>query len=646
MKVLGKIPFFFVVALAWVVIISSCANQGMPSGGPRDTIPPVLLSTQPKYKALNFNDNEVRFTFNEYIIPDQVSEILVISPPLTKRPTIRTKSKTLIIRFNEELLDSTTYSLDFKNSIVDNNEKNPLENMRFSFSTGNVYDSLRVAGRVVNSFDMEPVEKALVLLHNNLHDSTIYTERPDFVARTDEAGIFMIDNIPPGKYHLYALNDANSDLKYNEGAEEIAFYDSIVVPSAEFEEEPDTLVKGVDSLLITGHVHFLPEPVYLKQFTEDLFDQFIESYSRESRYKCNFLFNESVDDTFNVRLLNTTAEDWYLLEPNPKVDSINMWITDTVVANMDSLLMEISYFQLDSARQLYVHHDTLQMNFKESKGQATKGRRRGRADKKEEEETPAPVQQFTWQTSFGSTVELNEKLKITSPEPLKTLNQEGITIYLTEDTLKTPLQYKFGKDTLAWRTYNISYKWEPETSYTFEIDSAAAENIYGTTSRKLTKKFSTREEDYYGRILLNLTGVNTPTIVQLLDNKEKLLSQKKIAEDQTVIFDYLAPGKYIIKVIFDANNNGKWDTGSLQDKYQPEQVYYWNNIVKIRSNWDTSVSWDLTPDPTYTKRVIDQELEEQKRKEAAEKAKKEEEKERRQQNNLFRGSGSDGIMRR
>ncbi len=646
MKYLAKIPLFIVTVLAWIVIISSCANQGMPTGGPRDSIPPVLVSTQPEYRALNYDNNEVRFTFNEYVVTDQISDVLVVSPPLEKRPTVRTRSKTLIVQFNEELKDSTTYSLDFKNSIEDNNERNPLKNLRFSFSTGDTFDSLRVAGKVVNGFNMDPVEGSLVLLHDNLHDSTIFTERPDFIAKTDELGIFMIDNIPSGTYHLFAINDANSDLKYNEGAEEIAFYDSIVVPSAEFVEELDTLVNGVDSLLITGHVHFSPEPIYLKQFTENLFEQYFDSYKREDRYKSIFVFNESVSDTFDVQLINIDAQDWYMLEPDINMDSITMWITDTLIANMDTLVMDVSYFQLDTAQQLYVHHDTIQMNFSEPEEIETpKSRRRSRADNEEQENLPPPIEQFRWTVSFGQTVELNEDLKITSPQPLKSINENSINLYLSDDTLRAPLEYRFIKDTSEWRTYNISFDWEPETKYTLEIDSAGAENIYGITSRKLTSEFETREEDYYGRILVECSNVSVSTIVQLMDSKEKLLTEKKISTDQTVIFDYLNPTKYILKVIFDTNNNGEWDTGSYQDKFQPEQVYYWNKVIKVRSNWDSTVPWDLTPDPTYVKVVIDEELEEQRRKEAEEDARREEENQRQQQQiNPIQIPGGGGIQ--
>ena len=221
MKIKGKIPILIVAALAWIVIISSCANPGMPVGGAKDTIPPVLVKTEPGYKSLNYKGKDVQLTFNEYIATEEISEVLVISPPMIKKPIIRTKSKTLVIEFNEDLKDSATYSLDFKNSIADNNEKNELENFRFSFSTGDVFDSLRVAGRLMNAFNLEPIDKGLVLIHKNLHDSAVYRVTPDYISKTDKEGLFMIDNIAPGKYHLFSIVDANNNLLYDEGAEEI-----------------------------------------------------------------------------------------------------------------------------------------------------------------------------------------------------------------------------------------------------------------------------------------------------------------------------------------------------------------------------------------------------------------------------------------
>lgn len=650
MQIKGKLPLLIIAVLAWIVIISSCANQGMPTGGPRDSIPPMLVETSPAYKALNYKGDNVSFTFNEYIISSGVSEALVISPPLEKRPTIRTKGKSLVIQFNEELKDSATYSLDFKNSIVDNNEKNPYENMRFAFSTGDIFDSLRVAGRVMNSFNLEPFETSLVILHENLHDSAIYKVRPSYIAKTDEAGLFMIDNIAPGTYNIFSIIDANNDLMYNEGSEEIAFHDTLIVPSVEYHEERDTLSKGVDSMMILGHTHFYPDPVYLRAFMEEIYDQYLETYERISRYECKFVFNEPVDDTFNIRLLDNSATDWYIMENNEEMDSVGLWISDTTVATLDTLFMEVSYFLLDSAAQLYVQKDTLELNFRDRVEEKTKKKKRSK--KEDEEEKPKPIPQFIWDTNLEKTMELNGSISLTAPQPINPFDSTQLVLYLTEDTLKTPLEFSFRKDTSKWRSFVIDYNWQPEANYTFEIDSAVCENIYGLTSKRLNKKFSVREEDYYGTVLVKLESVECPMVVQLLKNNEgeEVISERETDKSETVIFDFVAPGKYKIKVIYDENGNGKWDSGSFQDKLQAEKVAYINVVEKVRSNFDSEITWDLDVDLTFTKNIRDFELEEEERKEAEEDARKERENPQREQmqNSMMQGSGSGGrnIMRK
>ena len=646
MKIKGKIPILIVAALAWIVIISSCANPGMPVGGAKDTIPPVLVKTEPGYKSLNYKGKDVQLTFNEYIATEEISEVLVISPPMIKKPIIRTKSKTLVIEFNEDLKDSATYSLDFKNSIADNNEKNELENFRFSFSTGDVFDSLRVAGRLMNAFNLEPIDKGLVLIHKNLHDSAVYRVTPDYISKTDKEGLFMIDNIAPGKYHLFSIVDANNNLLYDEGAEEMAFEDSLIIPSAEFVEEVDTIYTATDTIVVMGHTHFLPEPIYLKQFTEDIFDQFLDSYERNTRYKSTFVFNKSVKDSFELNLIGNNATNWYQIEQNENVDSLIVWIADTTVARMDTLLMEVCYLQLDSMSRIYLQKDTVAMDFTDKEDDKSKKKKKS----DNEEETPEPILQFNLQTDIsGSVVELNKNIGISFPEPILTYDSTKIILYLSDDTLKKPLNFKFEKDTSEYRKYNISCQWEPEEKYALQIDSAAFTNIFGITSRKLTTKFSAREEDYYGTVTLKFTSVEIPVIVQLLTNSddEKVIVEKTIEKNGSVLFDYIKPEKYRIKVIYDKNGNGKWDTGSYQDKVQPERVSYHNEVVKVRSNWEAEFSWDLKPDLNFVKKIRDLEEEEKQRKEAEEKARKEKEQENspQQMQNPIQGSGVSGIMR-
>ncbi|HKJ79770.1 MAG TPA: Ig-like domain-containing protein [Prolixibacteraceae bacterium] len=649
MNIIKNIPLIIVLALAWATVVSSCANQGMPTGGPQDSIPPLLISTYPDYKELNYTGDEVRLTFNEYIAIDDVRDKLVVSPPLDERPVIRTKSRTLIIQFNEDLKDSTTYSLDFKNSVVDNNERNEYKNLRFSFSTGSTYDSLRVAGRVLDAFDLEPKENVLVMLHSNLHDSAVYTVVPDYIARTDENGLFLMDNVAEDTYHIFSITDNNNDLMYNEGAEEIAFTDTIVVPGAEYIADPDTLVKGADSLLISGHTQYYPDPFYLRQFGEDLFEQYVKKIERNTRTQGTFVFNESVKDTLGVRLLNRDyAVEWYMLEQNENVDSIIYWITDSLVYQSDTLLTELSYFQLDELQQLYLKRDTFELTFTDSEKDTKKEKRK----KDTEENEPEPIEQFSFQTNLSTSLfDINKDIILTTPNPLDTINISQIHLYLRDDTIKTPLQYNFSKDTTAWRTYRLAYNWEASTDYSLEIDSAASATIYGITNKELTKKFSTRDEDYYGIINLKLNNVKVPMIIQLLENtdNEKVVAERFADEDETVVFDFLPPNKYKIKAIFDANGNKKWDSGSFQDGLLPEKVAYINEVTKVRSNWDNNLVWDLTPDPSYYKNIRDREMEEQLRKEAEEKAREQRQNPQRQQSNPMQrgqGMGGSGLIRR
>lgn len=593
------------IALAFY---TSCANQGMPTGGPKDSLPPILIETSPAMRGLNFSGKEVRLTFDEFIISDAVSEELVVSPPLEKRPSIRTRSKSLIVAFNEDLKSDVTYSLDFKNSVVDNNERNPYNNLRMIFSTGPTIDTLRVAGIVKNGFTLEPQEKLLVMLHSNLSDTAVVKNIPDYVARTDSRGMYLFDNVKSGQYRLYALNDGNRDLKYNPGAEEIAFADSIIIPFAEFRAEPDTIVSGADSLLIVGNTYFFPEPIYLRTFTEKIFDQYIEKAARDTRHRSQIVFNEPVNDTLGIRLLNREATDWYIMENNSRWDSITIWVTDTIIAAMDTLRFEISFSQLDTLKQKYISLDTLSLVYTERARPET--RRRSRDE--DEDEKPEVVQ-FTFSDNVKTSgFDLNVPVLITSPEPVQYFDLSAIRLVEVEDLTDTPLPITISQDSTLWRTWRIEHKWKPNTGYILEIDSAACHNIYGINSRKYRRQFTTQKDDFYGSIILELTSVKNSLLIQLLDNSkdEKILRELKTSADGKVTFDYLPPNKYKVKIIFDNNNNGEWDTGSLEEMRQPERVAYLPEIVRVRSNWFNEFKWDLMPDPTYQKSLIDKEEEE------------------------------------
>ena len=610
------IPILIIAWFGYLVFTTSCANVGTPTGGPKDSIPPVLVSTNPKYLATNYKGPDIRLTFDEYVVYSELSQKLVVSPSMKKKPVFKSKGKTLIVEFREDLKDSTTYSFDFKNAVTDNNEGNPYEDLRFAFSTGSKIDTLQVAGYVKNAFNLEPVEDALVVLHRRHDETAFFDSIPDYIGKTNEEGYFEIRNIAKDTYRLYAIVDGDNSLTYNQTGELIAFADSLIVPDAKFISRNDTIVKEGDTLAVHSDIEYSPGIQYLMLFEEEAFDQYLDSYSRPAANFCTFVFNESLSDSFRIKLLKPeTKKDWSFIESNLKKDSLTLWITDTLVSNIDTLKLELKYQVKDSLDALVMKYDTLNMVYQRPKSEAKQRRR-----KKETEEIP--------QISITHNIKMNghdifQKIILQTPEPLESFDTSKVCLYQMADTIKTKLKIKVEPDSTSIRRFFIDYPWKPEEKYFFSIDSAAAKNIYGHPSRKIEQKFTIQEQRYYGTIVLDIQDLNGPAIVQLVDNskEEKIVQKIQVLEKGEIRFPYLKPEKYKIKVIFDANKNGKWDTGNLAEGIQPERVMYYPKVLKTKGNFEIREPWKLDIDPNYGKEVIDEDK--IKEEEAAKKKKKE-----------------------
>lgn len=591
------------ISLFYLVFNTSCANPGMPTGGDKDSIAPVVLRTDPGLRSTNYKGTDLRFTFDEFIVPDEISEKLVISPPMKKKPLIKMKGKTLIIEFQENLKTEATYSLDFKDAVADNNEKNPIEDLRFSFSTGPVHDSLRVAGYVKDALNQEPVDKVLVMLHR-MHNYTAFTDSiPDYIGTTDKEGLFMINNVSPGSYRLFALTDTDNSLTYNQTSEKIAFADSMIVPSARFVSETDTIVENNDTIVVSGHTDFSPEPQYLMMFEEEKFDQYLDSYKRNQANKVDFIFTESLSDSFRINLISPIPDkEWLFIESNLRRDSITAWITDTLISKRDTLIFQLKYEVLDTLNQLTTQTDTLELLYETPK--VTRQRKK--------KNDVAEVPTINLLHNINSTGhDIYRRINIEAPEPLASFDKSMVHLYSMLDTVKTPIPIEVMNDSNSIRKYFIEHNWEPNSDYLLQIDSAAARNIYGHPSMEVNQKFRTQKEDYYGKIILTISNLQEPALVQLLSNDEteRVLQKIQILEDGTIEFPFLKPDKYRIRVIIDPNQNGKWDTGYLAEGLQPEQVIYFPKIIKVRSNFEYKESMPLDYDATQKKELIDEELE-------------------------------------
>lgn len=633
--------------ISYLVFTTSCANPGMPTGGDKDSIPPVVVRTVPEQNTRNFKGNSVSITFNEFVISDELSTMLVVSPPMEKKPVIRTKSKTLTIELGDSLRPNVTYSLDFRDAIADNNEKNPLDDFRFAFSTGPEFDSLMLGGYVLNALNMEPVEDATVLLYEASDSLFSFRDKlPKYIGRTDEEGFYTFTNVAKGKYRLFALEDADNSMNYNQPGERIAFFDSLASPSdpgisgtvnldsVHFREIADSLQAVIDTLADEGTIsrkinidslatseRIVPGvfdadslkpgrqaskaemiPHYLLMFKENTFENFLDDYTRDQRNLIRFYFSNSVSDSFRVNLLSPQPAPprWFYPEYNAGRDSILLWITDTVVSSSDTLMLQLKYETLDTLNQLTSKLDTLELIYKDP---IQRGRR-----KKDKEETPV-IQNFSLQTNVTDGFDPYLPVAIEAPEPLAAFDYSKIHLYQKVDTLEEMRTFDVEQDTILARKYRVRHPWVFEGRYRIVIDSAAAMTFSGQPSSAIDQEFTTQKQNFYGKIFMNITHVPGNCIVQLLKNteKEEVLNQILIEKDQEIVFPFVKPEKYKIKLIVDRNRNGHWDTGDLKQREQPERVVYYSKVIKIRSNFEVHEDWVLPDDLQRKKELIDEE---------------------------------------
>ncbi|QZT35907.1 Ig-like domain-containing protein [Halosquirtibacter xylanolyticus] len=597
-----KFSYTILFSVLFIMIITSCANVGQPTGGDKDSIPPQVTEMIPSVKETNYQGKEFKVTFNEFVNMSELRQKMVISPPQKEMPNVKTRGKSFTIVFQDTMLQNTTYTLDFKDVIEDNNEGNKFNNFRTSFSTGPTIDTLRITGMVRDAFNLTPIEGATVFVYKDLSDSASIKQRPSFVAKTNKEGVFIVDGLGAETYRVYAASDLNRDYKLNNYSEPYAFYPTTITPSAKFVPEEEIMVRGLDTLRVSGTIYYSPQPILLSQFQEKVLLQSMNDYKRVDSTHFYIGFTESLDHNFNIEALNieTPMDKWLYSETSAENDSINYWITDPNIYSKDTILLAVTYTVPDSLYRPKIQTDTLEL-LKPKKRVVKRKRRK----KIEDNENKVPV--FNWSTNADQTIDPYTFVYIESKEPILGLSKEFIHLTTKEDTLDIPVDFTMGQDSLDIRKYYIDFDIEAGKSYRLLVDSAATKNIYQAVSNTLDLNINVQKEEYYGKIILSIQNVNGPTLVQLIkDNKEEtIVNELSIEEDGEIEFFYVKPAKYLIKAIYDTNKNGQWDTGNLLEHLMPEGVVYYQEIMKIRSNWDNKKSWTL-PDPLeFTKDIKD-----------------------------------------
>lgn len=571
-----------IILIPVIFIVFSCANLTMPTGGPKDTYPPEIIESSPANYSTGFSDNKISVSFNEYIQLKNATQKLIISPPLDEQPKLMAKGKTLSVQFESDLMDSTTYTLDFFNSVTDLNEGNAESNFQFVFSTGSQIDSFRVKGSVVDAYTLEKQKEIFIELYQNLADTAPLKQKPIFVTKTNDQGEFSIKYLKKGIYKIYALSDVNNNMKFDLPNEKFAFYDSLIVPSMEYRIQQDTSVK--DTVRIDTTVIYKPDKIKLFLFTEDRDKQYITSAERNSKYKMSFIFKKPlIDSLANFRLLDFSdnSENSMIIEKTASCDSMTIFLTDSVLYNEDTLGCEMEYLIIDSTGQTIDEKDTFMLAVKQISG---------KSKIKPEVDT---LLLCSYNISEGKILDINKKPEINFSYPILKADPLKIQLFEFQDSVKVLKKFNL----INWkgtRKYIVDAEYTAGEKYFIEINKGTFVDYYGHKNDSSAFSFSVQNADQYGKIIINIKHEDNKYFILLMDDKDKIIS--KWCSDQTknnkMEIPFLKPANYRLKAVKDDNENRKWDTGNYLKNIQPEKVVKYKEDINVRANWDTELDWN------------------------------------------------------
>lgn len=587
----------FIASLVFYIFhTSSCANtHGAPTGGPKDTIPPVVLATLPDSNAVNVprSNTTVTLTFDEYIQLKDANKNILLSPPQRKAPKTKMRGKNLVVSFEEELDSNKTYTLYFGGAITDNNEGNVLQNYTYSFSTGDAIDSMLISGVVMDYETLTPVEGVTVALYGNPKDSSVMTTLPDAVSRSDKWGYFVIKNLKNIPFRLYAFKDENNNNLYDQGVEPIAFLDSAVTPKVVMRPYLPQLARLDMKDTAACLAREAEYELYL--FKEKNRRQYISSYERVTNKGAYIKFSapDAAVDSFSIMGLKNNQ---IIKQFNATGDSLSFWINDPRKMP-DTLYLGIKYYKTDTLGKLSPAVENLKLiapvdkkaKSKEKEGNTVEKKKRSDLLEFSLDASPANIEQTGFVLAFK--------------EPLTELHKDSILLMMSNPRrVVTRENFYTEQDSLDINTLYI----KPENAfkigndYELTILKGAFKDINGFTNDTTQIKVTLPTDDKLSSITLGMTNVKARYIVELVNDTRKTIFRKYIiTDDCTLLFPYLKAGKYSVRITEDKNGNGLLDPGILLEYKQPEMVRLYklasgSSIIELPEKTDLEQSIDLS----------------------------------------------------
>ena len=589
---------YYIFIIIAATVMYSCANIGNPSGGPIDKTPPIFMRSNPTPNAVNVKDRKIEIFFDEIVTLKDPSTKIIVSPAQTEMPRMSALGRKVTVELVDSLLPNTTYTIDFSNSIQDNNEGNAIDNFAFAFSTGSVIDSMRVSGYVLDSRTLEPMQSVVVGLQSNLADSAFHKEKLQRVALTNDRGQFTIRNVSPGSYHIFALKDLDRDYKFGNPTEDIAFLDSIIVPSIGSREAADTVyndLNEIDTIMRATRPAYFPNDILLSMFNEDRKSQYLANNLRVDSTRISLTFAAASDTLPSLSIVgrNDVPDQWYTLERSQTNDTLTYWIRPPHLVSADTLIVATTYLRTDTASNLSWGTDTLKFTFQRQKAKKKK--------KNEETDSLEQIRFMELHPLANGTQEVYAPLLLQTGTPIERYSREAFHLQrkLQNDTTFYPAEIKsiaLRDSTLSRRDLMLKVDWEPGAAYTLAVDSLAMTDIYGLQTKPLKVDFNVRKMEEYGNIVFNIPAVRDSAIVELLDGTEKIVLRAPVKSHRAELLNLL-PGKYYARLFIDRNGNGKYDTGNYDMHLQPEETVYYPGAINLKKNWDVEQTWDIYATP-------------------------------------------------
>lgn len=600
-----------VISLFASAFLCRCASMMTPTGGPKDTLPPVIVEMTPD----NFSTDrplvghpKIYIEFDEFVqLKDQQKEFFT-SPQMKKKPTLTIRGRGVVIQLRDTLQPNTTYALDFGSALRDNNEGNPLHSMRYVFSTGPEIDSMILSGYTADAYKADSVGKSFIWFFpadsvENVagYDSTLFKYKPAAIARAQTNGIFIAQNLKPIAYRVYAIQDKNDNQMYEPGTDQVGFLDGTYNPA----ELPD-FAMWFDS--IRQYVSAEPQ-LYLRMFTDRAFRrQLLAQADRPDRHKAMLYFSAPHPRIDSIRF-DSIPEGGFIVEPQTAGrDTLALWFTVPAAELPDTIRGSIVYYKHDSVNELQRVAEPLKLawRFVETKEQERERqkleRERRKAEEAGEEWTePKPANPFAFKLPLSGEINPENHLAVDFDYPLARVDSAALLLTLTRpDKSVEDVPVHLVRDTASLRRWYFRAPWQTGGQYTLTLPEGAITDVAGLSNDSIVGKYTVLDPEKYATVKIDVAGrEGVRYIVQLLDGKGALRQERRDVVSGPVQFNYVAPGEIKFRVIEDLDGNGKWDTGDVVARRQPERAEMFadasgEETFATKANWEIEFRMDMT----------------------------------------------------